>query len=432
MSMMTRSMVMLALSLPWSVGTTDNGAMNFLSHRSAQEIVWAGLLCAVTCLGCDGEVVDRSVKDASVASGDAHLLDADLDDAGEADVEGMGGADGTASATVDAGADEMRSDSEAPGDTSVPTEAHRLDDELTLKDVQALGTHNSYHIQPEIPLDAWAYTHLPLDEQLGEQGVRQFELDIYYDVDRGGFDVYHIFAIDQETTCETLSDCLMTLKSWSDGHRAHHPLLILIEVKGFNPEARHSELLRDLERVILSAWTWERILHPDIVQRDADNLRDAIQTRGWPSLGSVRGRAMFVLHDGGGLRSVYTEDQTTTSGRVLFPDSYGDIDSPVAAYHSINNPLSGFDRIQEVVRAGHLVRTRADADSQQATAVDYRQFEAALGSGAHFISTDYPFPGDAERYGVTIPDGSPSRCNPLVAPAMCRSLDIEDPALVSP
>ena len=68
----------------------------------------------------------------------------------------------------------------------------------------------------------------------------------------------------------------------------------------------------------------------------------------------------------------------------------------------------------------------------QARALDYRQLEAALDSGAHFISTDFPFPGDEMQYGVTIPGGQPSRCNPLTAPMGCQSLDIEDPAIVSP
>jgi hypothetical protein len=30
-----------------------------------------------------------------------------------------------------------------------------------------------------------------------------------------------------------------------------------------------------------------------------------------------------------------------------------------------------------------------------------------------------------------IPGGTPSRCNPVTAPANCRSADIEDPSLLS-
>ena len=77
-------------------------------------------------------------------------------------------------------------------------------------------------------------------------------------------------------------------------------------------------------------------------------------------------------------------------------------------------------------------RTRADSDGEEATALDTTRAEAALGSGAHFISTDHPYPGDAEAYGFVIPAGTPSRCNPITAPDDCAPLEIEDPARLAP
>ena len=296
---------------------------------------------------------------------------------------------------------------------------HPQDDRLTLHHVQALGTHNRYHIQPELPLVSWQYTHLPLDAQLGTQGVRQFELDVYYDADRRVFEVYHLFAVDQETTCDTLLLCLQTMKSWSDAHRGHHPFLVLMEIKGVQTEAQEIPLLRDLEERILSVWPWERLIYPDLITGGEGSLKDALAARGWPVLGTVRGRGLFVLHEGGRLRARYTKNGTSTAGRVLFPDAYGDTECPLAAFLSIYNPIGGREAIERSVRAGHLVRTRADADGVQALAMDYSQFESALASGAHFISTDFPFPGDEEQYGVVIPGGTPSRCNPLSAPDDC-------------
>ena len=50
---------------------------------------------------------------------------------------------------------------------------------------------------------------------------------------------------------------------------------------------------------------------------------------------------------------------------------------------------------------------------------------AALKSGAHFISTDYPVPNpDFSDYQVSIPGGGIARCNP-VNPGDCR-LDLLD------
>ena len=55
----------------------------------------------------------------------------------------------------------------------------------------------------------------------------------------------------------------------------------------------------------------------------------------------------------------------------------------------MNNPITGQASIQEVVQATK-VRTRADADGAESDALDYSRANAALSSGAHFISTDFP------------------------------------------
>lgn len=63
--------------------------------------------------------------------------------------------------------------------------------DLKLNQIQAIGSHNSYHMAPPEALmktvvkinkdaAAWNYTHPPLAQQL-EIGVRQFELDIFVD-----------------------------------------------------------------------------------------------------------------------------------------------------------------------------------------------------------------------------------------------------------
>ena len=303
-----------------------------------------------------------------------------------------------------------------------------LDELLRFQHVQALGTHNSYHVEPLTSwlVGEWAYSHLPLNEQAEQQGVRQFELDMYYRADEGTFDVLHIPLVDKETNCATFQECLAHLKLFSDAYPLHHPMVVMMEIKSELVTMSAASLLEDLEARVLEIWPTERLIRPDDVQGDSANLRDAIAEKGWPSLGELRGRVLLVLHAGGELRDVYTEGATTTEGRLFFPDSYGDTSLPIAGFHSINGPIGGFDQIQSVVAEGHLVRTRGDADNAEAEAVDYTRFEAALESGAHFISTDHPFPGDEFTYGVVIPEGNPSRCNPLTAPVACTAEAIEE------
>ena len=54
------------------------------------------------------------------------------------------------------------------------------------------------------------------------------------------------------------------------------------------------------------------------------------------------------------------------------------------------------------------------------------RLDAALASGAQFVSTDYPVPGRAfTDYVAQIPDGQPARCNPINTGPRCRDDRLE-------
>ena len=66
---------------------------------------------------------------------------------------------------------------------------------LRINHIQMKGTHNSYHLAPIGPtIRAYDYSHDPLDIQAEEQGVRQFEIDVWWDA-RGQLYVYHLSLI---------------------------------------------------------------------------------------------------------------------------------------------------------------------------------------------------------------------------------------------
>lgn len=309
------------------------------------------------------------------------------------------------------------SESETSDDSGALRETLRLDH------LQALGTHNSYHLAPSAPIQAWAYSHRPLDEQLSI-GVRQFELDLYRNAEAGDFDVYHVAQFDEETTCSTLTDCLTSMLSWSQAHPHHHPIVVLLEPKDTVGEADAAAFIDALESTVSGSWSAERMLLPAAVAREHGSLRAGLEAEGWPLLDEVRGRALFVLHTSGALRDELVSRGTAQP--LFFPDAMGDLDADYAAFHSMNDPIDDAQAIQTVVSAGHLVRTRSDADNVEPTAGDVTRRDAALESGAHFISTDWPEPTPS-GYVVTIPDGAPSRCNPLTAPPDCTSTFIENP-----
>lgn len=298
-----------------------------------------------------------------------------------------------------------------------------LDKTLRINHLQAKATHNSYHIEtPGSTVPDWDYTHAPLDVQLQSQGVRGFELDTRYVEEDDDFEVFHLGTIDEQTTCRRFVDCLSTLKKWSDHFPAHHPLLVMIEPKDAPPEADPEGYFSKMEGEILSVWPRERIVTPDGVKGSAPTLREAVTTKGWPTLGESRGKILFFINNTDTFRDPYTHGGKDLDGRLMFVESSpGD---PFAAVLILNDPQGDQAAIQAGIAQGFLVRTFADGAGHVAEA----EPALALSSGANAVSTDYPEPSDSSMgYSLQIPGGTPSRCNPRSAPPECTAEAIEDP-----
>ena len=95
---------------------------------------------------------------------------------------------------------------------------------------------------------------------------------------------------------------------------------------------------------------------------------------------------------------------------------------PDAAVTVVNDPIGDAGRIRSLVEAGFIVRTRADADTVQARSGDTTQRDAALASGAQYVSTDYVWTDDrfGTGYVVDLPGDTAARCNPVSAPRRCE------------
>jgi len=338
-------------------------------------------------------------------------------------------------------------------------------DDVLMNQVQYLGTHNSYHIEPRADLldrlsdfdsdlaQSLEYTHIPLREQFDKQGIRQIELDIFDDPDGGryanrmvltllgedpasgvpeldepGLKVLHVQEIDFESTCYSFVSCLTEIKAWSDANPGHLPIMVLVEAKdeeipdpglGFVvPLPFGADALNRIDEEIRSVFPPEQLLVPDDVRGDFATLEVAVLTQGWPRLSEARGRIMFALDNGGDKRDTYIAGHSSLAGRVLFTDSPPG--TPEAAFMKRNDPLGNPDEIESLVEQGYMVRTRADADTVQARSGDTTQREAALASGAHFISTDYPVPDPRfTDYQVRLTGDGIARCNP-VSPGNCE------------
>lgn len=302
---------------------------------------------------------------------------------------------------------------------------------LRMNQLQVVGTHNSYHTR-EKPITsgraaAWNYTYPPLDVQL-DRGVRSFELDLHWR--NGEFQVFHVPLIDEGTTCKTLAEALATVRRWSESHPNHVPISFLFELKSEGPgiDKRIKKVdaagLDQLDEVLRAGFAEGQIITPDVVRGDAETLREAVTTRGWPTIDKARGKVFFILHNSGDQRELYCQDHPSLRGRVMFVRS--DPEREDAATFVMDGPND--PQIPELVKAGYYIRTRADADIRLAGSGQPKRRDAAFASGAHILSTDFPRgQGDKETgYVVEFEDGAAARVNPVNGPAAERGKPFKD------
>jgi hypothetical protein len=341
-----------------------------------------------------------------------------------------------------------------------------MDRNLHLNDILTVGTHNSYHLRsPVLSLikaaapDKWRgldYAHPPLVDQL-DDGARALELDLVYDPEGGrfahpaglrltgqpvapdyvaamsrpGFKVLHIQDIDFHSSCLTFVGCLTIIRDWSRAHPRHTPILITMNTNdektlapGGVDELPFTGAAYDaLDAEIRSVFAPGELITPDDVRGGYPTLRAAVLKRGWPTLGASRGRVLFALDEAAPHVAAYRGARRSLEGRVLFVNT--DEASPAAGYITLNEAADA-PRITADVRRGFLVRTRADADTVEARSGDTTRRDAALKSGAQYVSTDYrhPEPGLTD-YQVRLPDGAITVCNPVRAAGKCAGVPIE-------
>lgn len=342
-----------------------------------------------------------------------------------------------------------------------------IDANVAINQLQSMGTHNSYKEQiPDVELalirerspDAAItldYSHRSLAEQL-DKGARQIELDPSDDPEGGlfatplarkllaeqgvtppdydlsamqqpGIKVIHVSDIDYRSHCLLFTDCLKQVKAWSDANPTHTPILMMINPKSSGiswPGAAKvlpwgREAFDRMDAEIRSVFSDDQLITPDDVRGAHATLREAVTTTGWPRLGEARGKLIFTIDLSSEANKPYAEGHPSLQGRVAFMTAFPD--APEAAYFTMNDPEKQQAEIQAMVKQGFLIRTRADADTREARTNTTARREAALASGAQYISTDYLWPDERFEggYTATLLDGAITRCNPVNTASGC-------------
>ena len=345
--------------------------------------------------------------------------------------------------------------------------AAEQDQRVHINQIQVIGSHNSYHsgfppsarkfMEMRSPrgLHGLDYHHPPLADQLSS-GVRQIEIDVYADakggryahpailneltkaglppdapydphheMDKPGFKVLHMQDVDVRSTCMTLVDCLTDVRTWSKQHPQHLPIFILIETKegkprelpnAVTPEPFTAPVFDALDKEIRSVFSPEEMITPDDVRGNLPTLVEAVHAEKWPTLAQARGKVIFLM-DQRHVEPIYTDGHPSLEGRVIFTNATPG--APDAAFTEEND--GSLAEIDALVKQGYLVRTRADAETNQARTNDTTRRDLALSSGAQMISTDYPRnePSPWTSYVVEFPDDLVARCNPVTKPSGC-------------
>lgn len=344
-------------------------------------------------------------------------------------------------------------------------------DTVKMNKVQVLASHNSYRKRTYQPIldglislkgslpasldpEDLDYTHIPLPDQFNTYGVRSIELDIYYDPDGGryynrggmsligenpesgipelkdkGYKILHIPDIDFNTNYYTFKQALQTVKSWSEAHPRHLPIVIYIETKketaadylpvtGFVKGLPYTpQAIDDLDAEIKAVFgaNLDKVITPDKFRGNYNTLREAALANNWPTLGEARGKIMFVTNGEG--TDAYRAGKTTLEGRAMFV--FAEPNDADAAFIIRNSPIGNETEITNLVKQGFMVRTRADDNVSFAKTDDHSQANAAFASGAQIVSTDYYRPDyrcDTSKvftcYKVNMPDGKLARISP--------------------
>ncbi|MEO1404932.1 MAG: phosphatidylinositol-specific phospholipase C1-like protein [Pseudomonadota bacterium] len=335
----------------------------------------------------------------------------------------------------------------------------RSPDEIRINELQSIGSHNSYkRAIPEVELgfirlqepelaDSLDYSHITLTEQL-DLGMRQIELDVFHDPDGGrfadpllpklaaanaggeafdaagyeqpGLKVMHIQDVDQRSHCVLFTECLEEIDIWSRSNPDHTPILILINAKqaqidvpGATQALPFDAMAFDgLDEEVRSVFSDDRLIKPDDTRGEADTLREGVLQTGWPTLEDAKGKILFALDESPEVVEAYMRGRSSLEGLPLFVNTI-DPEADHAAYFTINDPKTEGERISDMVTSGFVVRTRADADTVEARNNDTSRLEAALSSGAQYISTDYYLARtDFGDYKASLPGGEVTRCSP--------------------
>jgi hypothetical protein len=272
------------------------------------------------------------------------------------------------------------------------------DDDLKLNEIKMLASHNSYKKNSTAlgrffvklgssaeEADSLNYSYKTLTQQF-RAGIRSMEFDLR--LRKTQFTLTHVPLVDNSSVAPDFSMALEEIELYSRYNPNHVPIIILIEIKDDWMILDHALQKIDQEKlIILNTLIKEKLgdtlFQPKDMILENMTLKETITDFSWPSLSSLRGKVIMVLHPGG-FTDDYVDIDPTLFDLAMFPGVYSDqVSRDYSAFVVENNPESA--QIPLLVSQNFIVRTRIDSDLYFSTEL----MQAALLSGAQILTSDY-------------------------------------------
>lgn len=274
----------------------------------------------------------------------------------------------------------------------------RFDNTVTLNDIQILASHNSYKKKGSslgrlfIGLgDSFAearalnYGYYNLTTQF-ESGIRSMEFDLRKR--RDSFQLTHVPLVDNSSVAPNFQMALQEIYLYSSHNPSHVPMIFLIEVKedwmilDHALQTIENDELNELNQLLKDELK-ESLFTPGDMISPGLTLNQTIQQQGWPTVTSLLGKVIFVLHPNN-MNEAYQALDPTLSDLAMFIGSYDDDLNQDYTSFIIHNDVN-VDRIKELTDMGYIVRTRID----ESLHFDITRYQHAISSTAQILSSDF-------------------------------------------
>ena len=274
----------------------------------------------------------------------------------------------------------------------------RFDETIKLNEIQILASHNSYKKEGSglgklfvglgdsfAEAKALRYGYKNITDQL-ELGIRSMEFDLRKRKD--SFVLTHVPLVDNSSVAPNFSMALDEIKLYSSHNETHIPIIILLEIKDDWMILDHAlQKIESDELIMLNQLLEEKLgdtlYRPSDLMQEGLSIRETIETYGWPSVSSLLGKVLFVIHPDNFNESYLSLDPTLEDLPMFIGSYEDDLEYDYASF-VVHNDVD-VDRITELVDQGYIVRTRID----EQLIFDQKRYHDAILSGAQLLTSDF-------------------------------------------